>query len=125
MRRNYFERQGRFRLARGDMFIVRVHKTAGALGAEFVLGGRSYKHLAPPERKSGLPRVGLANTSMEIPPNLSANPFSHRHRHTIPNHSIGIVVTSHKTERVRHSLQSRDFSNRVWPNATRESPVDD
>jgi len=62
---------------------------------------------------------------LEISPNLRRNPSADRHRDTIPNHSVRIVVATDKIECVRYSLQSRIFANSVWPHAVRKSWVSD
>src|SRR5687767_6285814 len=67
-----------------------------------------------------LPRA-TTHPLLKIPRNLRPNPFSHRHRDAIPNHSVSIIIASHESERVRNSLQSSIFSNRVRSYTPRKS----
>src|SRR6266404_5629600 len=61
--------------------------------------------------------------STKIPFNLRADPFPYRHRDTIPDHSIRVVVASRESERVRDSLQPGVFSNGVRPRAARKPSI--
>jgi len=63
------------------------------------------------------------NPLTKIPSNLRPNPSPHRHRHTIPNHPVSIVVTPRESEPIRHPLQPGILSDRVRTRAAGESPV--
>src|SRR5437868_6140621 len=87
------------------------------VAARLVLSQRWPRQVAAYESGNKLPH------SIKIPRNLRPDPFSHRHRDAISDHSVGIVTTPHKSECVRDSLQPGIFSHRVRPRAMRKNRI--
>src|SRR5258706_1406758 len=74
--------------------------------------------------KSGnkLPHSKISRS--EISDNLRTDPFSHRNRNAIADHSVRIIGAAHESKRVGNTLEPRVLSNRVRPHALRKSPID-
>ena len=75
-------------------------------------------------RSLSLPVPTPSRRLIEVTNDLTTNPFTHRHRNPIPDHSIRIIIASAKGKRVRHPLQPRILANRVRSHPMRKSPID-